>query len=416
MNQPDVSAPHFTDADRERVDAFLEGHLDELIAFRRRVHAHPEPSGQEFATTEAVASRLQVAGLNPQVLSSGTGVICDIVSAASADGDATASVPTIALRADLDALAMDDESTTPYRSTVPGVAHACGHDAHTTIVLGAGLLLTRLLAAEGAPAGRVRLIFEPAEEALPGGAIEVIEEGNLKDVGAIYGLHCDPKINVGTLGLNPGPITSAADLVEIEVGGPGGHTARPELTVDLVQVIAKAAQEVPKRVEELAAGEPVKLVFGSLRSGDAANVVPSYGRLFGTLRTQNHEVWESAPELIEQALAEVVGPTGAQWRLTHTRGVPPVVNDPMATEFLSQVVTDQFGADSVLFSDQSWGGDTFAWYLERVPGSYARLGVHDPASTELLDLHASTFDIDERAIAVGIRTLSAVALSWLRSQ
>ena len=416
MNQPDVSAPHFTDADRERVDAFLEGHLDELIAFRRRVHAHPEPSGQEFATTEAVASRLQVAGLNPQVLSSGTGVICDIVSAASADGDATASVPTIALRADLDALAMDDESTTPYRSTVPGVAHACGHDAHTTIVLGAGLLLTRLLAAEGAPAGRVRLIFEPAEEALPGGAIEVIEEGNLKDVGAIYGLHCDPKINVGTLGLNPGPITSAADLVEIEVGGPGGHTARPELTVDLVQVIAKAAQEVPKRVEELAAGEPVKLVFGSLRSGDAANVVPSYGRLFGTLRTQNHEVWESAPELIEQELAEVVGPTGAQWRLTHTRGVPPVVNDPMATEFLSQVVTDQFGADSVLFSDQSWGGDTFAWYLERVPGSYARLGVHDPASTELLDLHASTFDIDERAIAVGIRTLSAVALSWLRSQ
>ncbi len=416
MNQPDVSAPHFTDADRERVDAFLEGHLDELIAFRRRVHAHPEPSGQEFATTEAVASRLQVAGLNPQVLSSGTGVICDIVSAASADGDATASVPTIALRADLDALAMDDESTTPYRSTVPGVAHACGHDAHTTIVLGAGLLLTRLLAAEGAPAGRVRLIFEPAEEALPGGAIEVIEEGNLKDVGAIYGLHCDPKINVGTLGLNPGPITSAADLVEIEVGGPGGHTARPELTVDLVQVIAKAAQEVPKRVEELAAGEPVKLVFGSLRSGDAANVVPSYGRLFGTLRTQNHEVWESAPELIEQALAEVVGPTGAQWRLTHTRGVPPVVNDPMATEFLSQVVTDQFGADSVLFSDQSWGGDTFAWYLERVPGSYARLGVHDPASTELLDLHASTFDIDERAIAVGIRTLSAAALSWLRSQ
>ena len=351
MNQPDVSAPHFTDADRERVDAFLEGHLDELIAFRRRVHAHPEPSGQEFATTEAVASRLQVAGLNPQVLSSGTGVICDIVSATSADGDATASVPTIALRADLDALAMDDESTTPYRSTVPGVAHACGHDAHTTIVLGAGLLLTRLLAAEGAPAGRVRLIFEPAEEALPGGAIEVIEEGNLKDVGAIYGLHCDPKINVGTLGLNPGPITSAADLVEIEVGGPGGHTARPELTVDLVQVIAKAAQEVPKRVEELAAGEPVKLVFGSLRSGDAANVVPSYGRLFGTLRTQNHEVWESAPELIEQALAEVVGPTGAQWRLTHTRGVPPVVNDPMATEFLSQVVTDQFGADSVLFSD-----------------------------------------------------------------
>mgnify|MGYP003430416789 FL=1 len=417
MSEHEVAAPDFTDADREAVDAFLEGHLDELIAFRRRVHAHPEPSGKEFATTEAVASRLQIAGLNPQVLPSGTGVVCDLVAGDTAlQEDPAANVPTIALRADLDALAMDDESTTPYRSTVPGVAHACGHDAHTTIVLGAGLLLTRLLAAPGAPAGRVRLIFEPAEEALPGGAIEVIEEGHLKDVGAIYGLHCDPKINVGTLGLNPGPITSAADLVEIELGGPGGHTARPELTVDLVQVMAKAAQEVPKRVEELAAGEPVKLVFGSMKSGDAANVVPSYGRLFGTLRTQDHEVWESAPELIEQALSEVVGPTGAQWRLTHTRGVPPVVNDPVATEFLSQVVTDQFGADAVAFSDQSWGGDTFAWYLETVPGSYARLGVHDPASSELLDLHASTFDIDERAIGIGVRTLAAAALSWLRSQ
>jgi len=153
-----------------------------------------------------------------------------------------------------------------------------------------------------------------------------------------------------------------------------------------------------------------------MKSGDAANVVPSYARLFGTLRTQDHEGWESAPELIEQALSEGVGPTGAQWRLTHTRGVPPVVNDPVATEFLSQVVTDQFGADAVAFSDQSWGGDTLAWYLETVPGSYARLGEHDPASSELLDLHASTFDIDERAIGIGVRTLAAAALSWLRSQ
>lgn len=417
-------AVELTAKDRGIVDGFLEGHLDELIAFRRRVHAHPELSGRESATTEAVASRLQIAGLDPQVLPSGTGLVCDIFVGAGginnngAAGGAADSddVPTVALRADLDALAMDDESTTPYRSTVPGVAHACGHDAHTTIVLGAGLLLNRLLAAEDSPRGRVRLIFEPAEEALPGGAIEVIEEGHIKGVGAIYGLHCDPKIDVGILGLNPGAITSAADLVEIEFAGPGGHTARPELTVDLVQVVARAAVEIPQRVSELANGAPIKLVFGSIRSGDAPNVVPSYGRLYGTLRTQDHEVWEQAPELIEQAIAEIVGEGGAQWRLTHTRGVPPVVNDPEATEFLSQVVTSEFDADSVVFSDQSWGGDTFAWYLESVPGSYARLGVHDPASTELLDLHASTFDIDERAIGIGVRTLAATALSWLRSQ
>ena len=305
-------AVELTAKDRGIVDGFLEGHLDELIAFRRRVHAHPELSGRESATTEAVASRLQIAGLDPQVLPSGTGLVCDIfVGAGGIDAAGSAvdsdDVPTVALRADLDALAMDDESTTPYRSTVPGVAHACGHDAHTTIVLGAGLLLNRLLAAEDSPRGRVRLIFEPAEEALPGGAIEVIEEGHLKGVGAIYGLHCDPKIDVGILGLNPGAITSAADLVEIEFAGPGGHTARPELTVDLVQVVARAAVEIPQRVRELANGAPIKLVFGSIRSGDAPNVVPSYGRLYGTLRTQDHEVWEQAPELIEQAIAEIVG-------------------------------------------------------------------------------------------------------------
>lgn len=403
-----------TDVDRADIDAFLEGHLDELIAFRRRVHAHPELSSQEFGTTEAVASRLQIAGLAPEVFAGGTGLACDIT--AGSDTSGAGSVPTIALRADLDALAMEDESTTAYRSTVPGVAHACGHDAHTTILVGAGLLLQRLLAREGAPRGRVRLIFEPAEEALPGGAVEVIQDGHLKDVGAIYGLHCDPKIDVGTLGLNPGPITSAADLVEIEIGGPGGHTARPELTVDVVRVLAVAALEVPTRLTELAGDDPVKLVFGSMRAGDAANVVPSYGRLYGTLRTQDHGVWERAPELVEQALKDVVGPTGAQYKLTHLRGVPPVVNDPEATEFLSQVAATQLGADAILFSEQSWGGDTFAWFLEAVPGSYARLGVHDPSSSELLDLHASTFDIDEGAIGVGVRVLAATALSWLRAQ
>ena len=144
--------------------------------------------------------------------------------------------------------------------------------------------------------------------------------------------------------------------------------------------------------------------------------MPSYGRLFGTLRTQDHGLWERAPKLVEQAIEDVVGPTGAQWKLTHTRGVPPVVNDPVATEFLSQVAGAELGADAILFSDQSWGGDTFAWFLESVPGSYARLGVHDPASSELLDLHASTFDIDERAIGIGVRTLAATALSWLRAQ
>lgn len=398
--------------DRRIVDGFLDEQLANLIGFRRQLHAHPELSSQEVETTKAIADQLADRGLLPTVLPRGTGVVCDV----SAPETASAGGPTIALRADIDALAMQDESTNDYRSTIDGVAHACGHDAHTTIVLGAGLLLQRLLAQPGAPRGRVRLVFEPAEEALPGGAVDVINDGFLADVDAIYGLHCDPKIDVGTLGLNPGPITSAADLVEIIISGPGGHTARPELTVDVVSVMAQAALKVPERVSQLALPDSVKLVFGSMRTGDAANVVPSHGRLFGTLRTQNHAIWEQAPALVERALADVIEPTGASWQLHHMRGVPPVVNDPLATEFLGQSAADELGEAAILHSEQSWGGDTFAWYLEKIPGSYARLGVHDPSSSELLDLHASTFDIDERAIGYGIRVLAATALRWLRTQ
>jgi len=402
---------------RARIDDFLTAHLDELIAFRRQLHAHPELAGREIETTEAIVNRLVVADLAPHILPSGTGLVCDLSSPDIAtDGTAEGAddVPTIALRADIDALAMMDESDAVYSSTIPGIAHACGHDAHTTITLGAGLLLQELLAAEGAPVGRVRLIFEPAEESLPGGAVEIIAEGSLDGVGAIYGLHCDPKIDVGRIGVTAGPITSAADLVEIILTGPGGHTARPELTVDLVSLTARVALEVPQLVNDMIGHVPAKLTFGSVRAGDAANVIPTQSRLFGTLRTQDHQVWEDAPELIEKALATVVDDTEATWTLNHTRGVPPVVNDAEATQFLRDVIVSELGPDAVLTAGQSWGGDTFAWYLENVPGSYIRLGTHDPANGEShLDLHAADFDIDERAIAVGVRALAATAYTWL---
>ncbi len=398
---------------KAQIAAFVEGHKNELIAFRRALHAHPELARHEVETTEAIVNRLSVTGLAPRVLPSGTGLVCDLWSPGIDEGDVGA-VPTIALRADIDALAMVDESGASYESTIPGVAHACGHDAHTTITLGAGLLLQELLAVEGAPAGRVRLIFEPAEEALPGGAIEIIAEGGLEGVEAIYGLHCDPKIDVGRIGVTAGPITSAADIVEIVLTGPGGHTARPELTVDLVSLAARVALEVPLVLKEMIGQAPAKLIFGAVRAGDAPNVIPTKARLFGTLRTQDHQVWEDAEELISKALAVVVNDTEATWELIHTPGVPPVVNDTVATQFLRDVIVAELGPDAVLTAGQSWGGDTFAWYLESVPGSYARLGTHDPANgASRLDLHAADFNIDERAIGVGVSVLAAAAYTWL---
>jgi amidohydrolase len=395
----------------ESLDAFLEAHEEELIAFRRDLHAHPELSTEEHETTARVCERLRVAGLGPRILPIGTGLICD-VPAGAAPGDPRSTGPRVALRADLDALAMDDETTVPYRSQVPGVAHACGHDVHTTVVLGAGLALTRLLDGAGAPAGSIRLLFEPAEESARGGANDVIDAGGLADVDWLFGLHCDPKLDAGQVGVRAGAITSAADLVAIRLHGPGGHTARPQLTVDLVAVAGRLADQLPGVLRQI--DPSLNLVFGALHSGDAANVIPSTAELRGTLRTPDRGAWDAAPAALESALHALVEPTGATVQLQHDRGVPPVVNDERATDLFAAAARAALGPDAVVPTEQSAGGDDFAWFAERVPSSYVRLGVHDPASDgPRLDLHASTFDVDERAIAVGVRVLVTAALAAL---
>jgi amidohydrolase len=388
------------------LDRFLDAQREELIAFRRTLHAHPERSGEEHETTERVAERLRVAGLAPRLLPGGTGLVCDVRGPAPGR--------TVALRADLDALAMDDEKDVPYRSQVPGVAHACGHDVHTTVVLGAGLALARVLTEPGAPAGGVRLLFQPAEEALPGGALEVIDAGGLDGVDLVYGLHCEPKLTTGRIGTRVGAITSAADLLTIRLHGPGGHTARPELTVDLVAEGARLARELPAALRER--HPALALVFGSFHAGDAPNVIPATAELAGTLRTADRDAWDDAPRALAEALAALLAPTGADFELDHVRGVPPVVNDEHATRLLGTAAAEALGPGAVVPAGPSAGGDDFSWYAERVPRSYARLGVHppgDPAPPR--DLHASTFDVDEDAIAVGVRVLVATALAGLRA-
>jgi amidohydrolase len=388
---------------RRFLDGFLAAHLEELVAFRRHLHMHPERSGEEHETTELVSSRLQVAGLSPRRLSRGTGLLCDVGTGGS----------VVALRADLDALAMDDETDVPYRSQVPGVAHACGHDVHTTVVLGAGLALAELGRRADGPGGRVRLVFQPAEESARGGARDVIADGGLDDVVACFGFHCDPRLDRGRVGVRAGPITSAADLVAITLHGPGGHTARPEQTIDLVAVAADVVTGLPA-VLRARAGE-LNLVFGSIAAGDAANVIPTSAVLRGTVRSRDRDAWDRAPEALVAALDELVGPTGATVTIDHERGVPPVVNDAAMTEALATGARSVLGDDAVVPTVQSAGADDFAWYLERVPGSYGRLGVHDPHDTgPRRDLHAGTFDVDEGAIEIGIRVLVATTLGARR--
>jgi amidohydrolase len=376
--------------------------VTDLVEVRRDLHRHPELGRQEHRTTAVLAEHLTAAGLSPKPLASGTGLVCDI----GLDG------PMVALRADIDALPLQDEKHVSYRSTVDGVCHACGHDVHTAVVLGAGLELARR-----ALPGRVRLLFQPAEELMPGGALDVIAEGLLDGVAAIFGLHCDPSLEVGHIGLKAGPITAAADNVEVRLTGPGGHTSRPHNTVDLVHVLSTVATGLPDALSRLVdprAG--MCLVWGHVSAGVARNAIPREGLLAGTLRVLDKAAWEQAPELIERVVQGLVLPYGAHAVVTYERGVPPVVNDPSATTLFGAAVAQALGAAALVTTQQSLGGEDFAWYLDHVPGAMARLGVRPPGSERAMDLHQPTFDVDEGALQVGVDALVAAAVAVMETR
>ncbi|PWI17647.1 amidohydrolase [Streptomyces sp. Act143] len=390
-------------------EAVLPGTLPEslraeLVAFRRDLHMHPELGNQEFRTTAAIKARLEKAGLRPRVLPVGTGLICDI-------GEWDGGKPMLALRADIDALPIPDtKSECAYRSTVPDRAHACGHDVHTTVVLGAGLVLAELHR-QGRLPRPVRLLFQPAEEVLPGGAADAIECGVLDGVGKIVAVHCDPRVDAGRIGLRTGPITSACDRLEVSLDGPGGHTARPHLTTDLVTAAARVVTDVPAVVaRRVDSRSGLAMTWGRIESGHAPNVIPQHAELSGTVRCLDLEAWRQAPDIVVAAIDEIANLHRAKSEINYVRGVPPVVNDPDVTELLRDAMTARRGAQSVEGTEQSLGGEDFSWYLEHVPGAMARLGVRTPGERTVRDLHQGDFDADESAITVGVEMFTAAAL------
>ncbi|HEU0238667.1 MAG TPA: amidohydrolase [Micromonosporaceae bacterium] len=389
-----------------QLDRWLAVKGADLIAVRRHIHAHPELSGREFDTAKLVHRQLSQAGLQPRYLPKRNGVICDV------PGNGT-SETTIALRADLDALPLPDAKDVPYRSTVTGVCHACGHDVHTTILLGAGLALAKLAKRRQLP-GTVRLLFQPAEETPPDGAPEVIAAGGLKDVSAIFGLHCAPQLPVGMVGVRSGPFTAATDIVDVRLQGPGGHTARPHLTADLVHALGRVVVDVPallaRRVDARAG---VSMVFGAIRAGEAPNAIPCDGIARATVRVLGRDAWAEMPDLVKSLIHEVVAATGAQADVDYRRGVPPVVNDRLATAVIAGAAAAALGNENVVEAELSMGGEDFAFYLDQVPGSMVRLGCGTPGATTKVDIHQSTFDADEHCIAHGVRVMVHTALAGL---
>src|SRR5437773_3780526 len=387
------------------LDVFLAEHEAELIEFRRDLHAHPELAFNEHRTTRRVALRLAAAGLRPVILPKGTGMLVDIGS----EQVPYTERPVVALRADMDAPPMTDDKDVPYRSTVPDVCHACGHDVHTTVLLGAGLFLAEQAAAGQLP-GRVRLVFQPAEEA-GGGALDVLAAGGMASVGRIFALHCDPRLDAGQLGVRSGAITAACDRIEVRVSGPGGHTARPHLTADLVYALGKIVTEVPaalsRRVDPRSS---LSLVWRRVSAGLAPNAIPEDGFAAGTVRCLDEEAWHQAPDLLKGLVSSVASAYGVIAELDYVRGVPPAVNDGDSVRILGEAAELAIGPEAVAQAPQSLGGEDVAWYLESIPGALARLGIRGPQTPTDLDIHQPNFDVDERAIGVGVRLMAASAL------
>jgi amidohydrolase len=377
---------------------------DDLVLLRRDIHAHPEVGHEEYRTTQLVVDTLARAGLRAEVLQTGTGAVCDILPEGLASAD-----DLVGLRADLDALPIQDGKNVPYRSVTDGVCHACGHDVHTTVVLGVGLVLARLRE-EGQLHRGVRLIFQPAEETSPGGAVDAIACGVLDGVSEVYALHCDPRTDVGQIALRVGPITSAVDQVTVTLTGSGGHTSRPHLTADLVGALGALATEtqllLSRRVDPRSG---LSMMWGRIHAGSAANAIPQVGVIEGTLRALDENGWHTGQQLIPELISQIVQPFGVGVEVSVTAGVPPAVNHQLGVERLTHAALGVLGPRGVTATDQSLGGEDFAWMLRQVPGAMARLGVRRIGQTSAADIHQPTFDVDEECIRVGVATLAAVA-------
>ncbi|MGV0417979.1 amidohydrolase [Corynebacterium segmentosum] len=386
----------------EFINEWFDAHRAEVIAWRRHIHRNPETANQEVETTNYIANILADYGLEPQRFPY-TGLMVDI-------GPDT-ELGRLAFRADIDALPITEVTGLEFTSEKPGTMHACGHDVHTTVALGLACALADFQRVNELELG-IRVIFQPAEEVWVGGATDVISWGALEGVHSIFAIHAEPKLRVGRIGIRAGAITSATDVVELKIKGPGGHTSRPHLSADVVYALGKVIAELPallsRRVDPRTG---TVLVFGQVNSGYAPNAIPETGMLTGTMRTADITIWRQMQELFAELVDQILAPVGVEHELSYNRGVPPVLNDDVATAMLASAA-QSIDPQAVVQAPQSSGGEDFSWYLEKVPGSMARLGCWS-GEGEQHDLHMGDLIVDERAIGVGIKLFGAVVEQFM---
>ncbi|RXT08732.1 M20 family metallopeptidase [Ammoniphilus sp. CFH 90114] len=377
---------------------------EEIIAWRRDFHQNPELSFEEHRTAEKVALHLKSLGLDVQTGVGRTGVVGILYGKEPG--------PTIALRADMDALPIHDQKQTGYKSTIPGKMHACGHDAHTSILMGAAQFLSQVKRPER---GNVKFIFQPAEEN-GGGAEVMIQDGVLQNpkVDAIAGLHVFPGVPTGSITAVKGVGCAAADFIRIKVIGRGGHAAHPHTAVDSVTVTAQvitALQHIASRqVDPL---DSVVITIGTIQGGSANNIIAPEVELTGTVRTLNPALREQMPEKIEKVIKGVTEAMGATYEFLYDKGYPSIINDDQMVELVLQTADAVLGAGKQSLVKPSMGGEDFSYYTHVVPGAFFRLGVGNTEKNTTYPLHHPMFDVDEDALPLGVAMLSAIALNYL---
>ncbi len=371
----------------------------QLTAWRRHLHQFPELSFQEHQTQAYLLKELEAMGLQPRPIA-GTGIVVDL-------GEG---IRGVAIRADIDALPLTEESDTPFRSKSPGVMHACGHDGHTAILLG----VARLLSEQTALPGRIRLMFQPAEEKFPGGAKPLIAEGVLDGIDRVLGLHLASDMDTGQIGIRAGAVTANADAFTIQIEGRGGHGSQPETAVDPIVAAADLVTSLQTIVSRNVSPRHAAVVtVGTIHGGSNFNIIAPRVEITGTVRTFRAEDRERVRERLEVLVNRIAEAHECQGTLQYVSGYPSVMNTAKETEVAERVIQRILGAGAIQHPAPLMAGEDFAYYLERLPGSFLTLGCRNPAVGAIYPHHHPQFTLDEAALPIGVAVLAETALAYL---
>ncbi len=384
---------------------------ERLISIRRQIHQNPELSNREFETSKFVADYLRELGLEVKTGIAHTGVIGLLRGYSNGK--------TVALRADMDALPIQELNDVPYKSMRQGVMHACGHDVHTTIGLGTATVLSKM---RNKINGNIKFIFQPAEEGAPpgeeGGASLMIKEGVLENpkVGAIFGLHVFPQLNIGTVGYRPEAFMAQSNRFEIEIIGENAHGATPHLGIDAVVIASEvvlALQTIPSRLID--AREPVVISVGVIEGGKRFNIIAGKVKLVGTVRVFSSKINEEVRAKMEKIIKGITESYGANYRFQYEEGAPPVFNDPLLVEESIPVIKKIIGSQNVILLKPQMVAEDFSYYGQKIPSFFYFLGVRNEAKGIIHMLHTPYFNVDEECIPLGVKLMSHLLLSYLES-